>query len=270
MRALALACHPGPAMAVTLVGLGLGLGVGLEPWRLIVLTIVVLTGQASIGLSNDWLDAARDRLVDRRDKPVALGLISARTVRTAAFVTLTTSIVLSIFLGALALALNVVFLASAWAYNLLLKRTALSIVPYIVSFGLLPVLATASLPEPRWATWWAIAAGALLGVAAHFANVLPDLADDAATGVRGLPHRVGVRASGVILGVSIAAASIALSVGATRVEQWAGLGIATALGVAAAALAVSRPPGRLLFRLVMAGALIDVLVLALAGSVVLA
>ena len=36
-------------------------------------------------------------------------------------------------------------------------------------------------------------AGALLGVGAHLVNALPDLADDEATGVRGLPHRLGPR-----------------------------------------------------------------------------
>jgi hypothetical protein len=50
------------------------------------------------------------------------------------------------------------------------------------------VLVTLALPEPALASPWAFAAGALLGVAAHFANVLPDLDDDRATGVRGLPQ----------------------------------------------------------------------------------
>ena len=44
------------------------------------------------------------------------------------------------------------------------------------------------LPPP-----WVPVAGALLGVGAHLVNALPDLADDAATGVRGLPHRLGAR-----------------------------------------------------------------------------
>jgi len=39
-------------------------------------------------------------------------------------------------------------------------------------------------PAPRASV---SAAAALLGLGAHFANVLPDLAGDAATGVRGLP-----------------------------------------------------------------------------------
>ena len=48
-------------------------------------------------------------------------------------------------------------------------------------------MATLSASPPRMAPGWAVAAGACLGVAAHLANVLPDLADDASTGVRGLP-----------------------------------------------------------------------------------
>jgi len=39
----------------------------------------------------------------------------------------------------------------------------------------------------------ALVAAALLGFAAHFANVLPVLRADAATGVRGLPQRLGPR-----------------------------------------------------------------------------
>ena len=37
------------------------------------------------------------------------------------------------------------------------------------------------------------AAAALVGLGAHFANVLPDLAADRATGVRGLPQQVAAR-----------------------------------------------------------------------------
>ena len=59
------------------------------------------------------------------------------------------------------------------------KSTIWSWAPYAVAFGLLPAIATLARPTPRWPEPWAIAAGALLGVAAHFANVLPDLATDA-------------------------------------------------------------------------------------------
>ena len=75
--------HPGPSLAVTVVATILGISVGLEPWRLAVLTLVVATNQLSTGLSNDWIDAARDTAIARSDKPVALGLVNAATVRNA-------------------------------------------------------------------------------------------------------------------------------------------------------------------------------------------
>ena len=84
-----------------------------------------------------------------------------------------------------------VCVAAAWAYNLGLKSTVWSWVPYAVAFGGLTVfVALADDAAPPW--WWPVGA-ALLGVGAHLLNVLPDLDDDAATGVRGLPHRLGPR-----------------------------------------------------------------------------
>jgi 4-hydroxybenzoate polyprenyltransferase len=267
MRHLALSTHPGPAVAVTAVTAILGFGVGMAPWRIAILTLAMLLGQASVGLSNDWIDADRDRAVGRTDKPVALGLISARTVGTAAFVTAALALALTGFLGLPALAVHAVFILSAWSYNLGLKKTVFSVVPYLVSFGLLPLLVTASLAPPHPAQWWALGAGALLGASAHFANVLPDLADDERTGVRGLPHRLGLRASGVIVAAALAAASILL---ARTPLLWVGLAIALVLAVVSGWLALTRPPTRLLFRLIMGAALVDVVMLALSGTSLLA
>jgi 4-hydroxybenzoate polyprenyltransferase len=81
--------------------------------------------------------------------------------------------------------------AAGWAYNLVFKHTVLSPLPYAVGFGSLPAFVTLGLPAPSWPAWWAVAAGALLGVGAHLVNVLPDIEDDLAAGVRGLPQRLG-------------------------------------------------------------------------------
>jgi 4-hydroxybenzoate polyprenyltransferase len=61
--------------------------------------------------------------------------------------------------------------------------------------------------------WWLVTAGAALGVGAHFANVLADLDDDVATGVHGLPQRVGTRWSTAIAAVMLLAASVLLAWG---------------------------------------------------------
>jgi 4-hydroxybenzoate polyprenyltransferase len=270
--ALALSTHPGPAVAVTAIAVILGFGVGLEPWRLVVLGLAVLANQASVGLSNDWIDAERDRAVGRTDKPVAAGRISPAAVRTAAFVTAALAILLTVPLGGLATVVHAVFIASAWAYNAGLKSTVLSVLPYIVSFGLLPLLITLALPEPALASPWAMLAGALLGVAAHIANVLPDLEDDRATGVRGLPHRLGPRPSGVVIAGALAGASmsIVLGPGPAPAYQYVGLALSVLLAIGCAALVLGGRSTRLIFRLIIAAALVDVVLLALSGARLLA
>ena len=81
------------------------------------------------------------------------------------------------------------------------------------NFGLavlLPVVAVAA-GDGRVPAWWAIATGAVFGVAIHCTNVLPDLVDDEATGVRGFPHRLGLRLSGVVAFGSLVVAALLVS-----------------------------------------------------------
>ena len=271
--ALARSTHPGPAVAVSVVTVVLAIGAGLDPWRVALLGLAMLAGQASVGLSNDWIDADRDRAVGRTDKPVALGLVSIDAARAAAFGTASLALVLTLPLGLAAAGVHTVFIVSAWAYNLGLKNSVASVLPYIVSFGSLPLLVTLSSGDPRPAAGWAVGAGALLGVSAHFANVLPDLDDDASTGVRGLPHRLGLRASGVVVAAALAAASALVVLGpgvstvdAAGVVRIAGFAVSLLIAVACVVLALRGAVTRLLFRLIIAGALLDVTLLALVGA----
>lgn len=266
LRALALSTHPGPTLTVTAVTVLLAIAAGLEPWRIALLGLVMLCNQASVGLSNDWLDADRDRAVARTDKPVARGELTAAAARNAAIGLATASVVLSLALGWAAAAAHLVCLVSAWAYNAGLKNSPVSVLPYITAFGTLPALVTLAADPPTLAAPTTIAAGALLGVAAHFANVLPDLADDAATGVRGLPHRLGRIASQVVIWVALPAAAACLAAGSPTVAGVAGLVIALALAAAGLVLGLRRAPTRVVFRLVMAAALIDVVLLVLGGA----
>ncbi|MCU1538749.1 MAG: hypothetical protein JWP82_3100 [Humibacillus sp.] len=192
VRALALTCHPGPTVAVTLLTGLLAWSVGM-PWdRRALVTTAVLTGQLSIGWSNDLLDARRDRAVGRTDKPLARGEVTERAVRAATATALAATVVLSLACGwASGTAHIVLVVGSGWAYNLWLKRSVLSPLPYAVAFGSLPAVVTLAAPVPALPPAWVMATGALLGVGAHLLNALPDLADDEATGVRGLPHVLG-------------------------------------------------------------------------------
>ncbi|MET0806444.1 MAG: UbiA family prenyltransferase [Lacisediminihabitans sp.] len=268
LRALALSTHPGPGLAVTVVAVLLGVGLQLAPWRIALLGLAVLANQVSVGLSNDWLDAERDRAVGRTDKPVALGLVSIRLVRVGAIASALLGILLTVPLGLWAALAQAVFIGAAWAYNAGLKNTPISVLPYIVGFGVLPSIATLSRPDPVLAAPWAFGLGAMLGVAAHFANVLPDLDDDARTGIAGLPHRIGRRASGVVIWAALLLGALFALVGPSGGPtplQWAGLAV-TLLLAAAIAVLLRRPPTRLLFQLIIAAALVNVVLLVFSGD----
>ncbi|WP_251452802.1 UbiA family prenyltransferase [Microbacterium sp. Marseille-Q6648] len=258
--ALWASTHPGPTLVVTGLSFTLGIAVGLEPWRLAVLALAVFAGQVSVGISNDAIDVARDRAVGRTDKPLARGDASVRSAWVAAGAAAGVALLLSALLGVGMLLAHALALASAWAYNAGLKATVWSVVPFLVSFGLLPPLATLSAPSPAMAPLWASAAGAALGAAVHLTNVLPDLADDARTGIRGLPHRLGARVSAAVAVVAIMTGAVAVLVGpdpgAPSAVAWVFFVAVAAVAAAALVLALVRPPSRALFRLAMLAALL--------------
>jgi 4-hydroxybenzoate polyprenyltransferase len=264
--ALIASSHPGPTLAVTIVTVALSVSAGLEPWRVVLIGFAMLFDQLSVGLSNDWIDARRDAVVGRTDKPIAQGRISVATVRTAAIVCLALALALTVPLGIAPLLAHILAIASAWAYNARLKSTPFSALPYLLSFGLLPSIPLLAATPPTLAPWWLAGAAALLGLAAHIANVLPDLAADTATGIRGMPHRLGARASGLLLAAALAAASALLYVGVPDVLHIAGLAIGVAIASACAVLILRGNASRLLFRLIIAAAVVDVVLLVLSRT----
>ncbi|WP_438352141.1 UbiA family prenyltransferase [Microbacterium sp. CJ88] len=270
--ALARSTHPGPSLVVTAIAVTLGVATALEPWRIVVLGAAVLLGQLSVGLSNDALDAGRDRETGRTDKPLALGEASVRAAWIAAVVTVAGALLLSALLGVGMLGAHAVALASAWSYNTGLKSTPFSVLPFMVSFGLLPSLATLAADIPRPAAAWAWIAGAAIGVAVHLTNVLPDLDDDARTGVRGLPHRLRRTPSAVIAALALVGGAIAVlagpraGIGTPGPLTWTAFALAVALAAGALVLSLLRPPGRWVFRLVMLAALVLCVQLALTGQ----
>jgi protoheme IX farnesyltransferase len=176
------------------------------------LALAVLVGQASIGWANDFVDAPLDVAAGRRDKPIPTGAVRRGLVGVCAAVALVVDVPLSLALGWRAGAAHVVAVGSAWHYDLWLKRTPASAVPFALSFGLVPVIIATMLPGDPLPRPTLVAAGAACGVAAHFANTLPDVAADAMTGVRGLPQQVGPTASTAVAAAFVAVASVLLVV----------------------------------------------------------
>jgi 4-hydroxybenzoate polyprenyltransferase len=268
VRALVLATHAGPAFAVTAVATLLAVAAGVPGTRTALVCAAVLAGQASIGWSNDWLDADRDRAVARADKPVVQGAVDPALLRTLALSAAALAVVLSLLLGPVPGLLLLVLVASGWAYNAGLKRTPASVAGYVVGFGALPAGVVAAAPGTPTAPWWLVTAGAALGAAAHLANVAPDLEDDLATGVRGLPHRIGARVSAVTGALLLGTASVLLVLGPDGPPTplgWIGLGLALP-AVALAALAGTARFRRAAFPAVLLLTVLDVLLLLAGGA----
>ncbi len=268
-RSLALSCHPVPSVAVTALTAGLAGLAGLPLGRGVLVTAAVFTGQLSIGWSNDYLDAERDLAARRPDKPVASGAVAPRVAGTAAGVALIVTLALSASLGWPGGRAALVIVLCGWLYNLGLKATVLSWLPYAIAFGTLPAVATLSASPPRWPAAWALTAGALLGVAAHLANVLPDLREDLATGVRGLPHRLGARATALTGAAILLAASAVILFGPGGQPsrwRWAGFVAAVLMAGSAAATAYRNPSSRRFFLATILIAVLDVVFFALNGT----
>ena len=258
VRALVLASHPGPIVVITAMVTALTAHAAPHGLGPVLAAPSILAGQLSVGWSNDACDAARDSAAGRTDKPIALGDISARAVWIAAFSALAVAATFSALIGPRWLLLNGVMVGAAWTYNLGLKTTWASGLMYVLGFAPLPALATSTLPGQPWPAWPVTAAAACLGLGTHFANVLPDLAADRVTGVRGLPQIVAARWGDG----AVKAGAILLLLAAIPSRRWVSV-----IGVAAAAtLAVTgfRSSGKIPFFCALGIAAVDV-VLFLAG-----
>jgi len=261
--ALLRACHPEPTAGVTSVFGLLALTAGAG-WRTVPVVLAVGANQLSIGWDNDALDAERDRRAGRTDKPAAAGAVSPRLVRRAAVLAATACVPLSASLGWRAALANLTCVGAGWAYNHGLKATRASPVPYLVGFGALaavvPLAVGVRVPA------WLVAAGSLLGAAAHFANVVPDIEVDLSDGIRGLPQRLGAgRSRAAFAGLLVSASAVLAfgpgggAVGLTVVVVAAGV-------VLAGVLAARRPGSRALFRSAIVVAVLDVVLLVVSGG----
>jgi len=265
--------HPAPAAAVTALSAALATilaaesGGGVHIATIALVTASVAGSQVFTGATNDLTDQTRDAIL-RPEKPLPAGELSPNAALWIAAGGLAIQVVTASRLGPIPLVFGVAASASALAYNLWLSRTPLSVVPYLVSFGLLPLWIAASVGVPLERVAPAVLLVGPFAAAAHLANTLRDFDADAALGSRCLAQVLGRRiahslalalAVGVALGAALSfvlaarlqPASVVLGVlgllailrgtsNATRL--WQGVLAAAILWTIAWALA-SAPPG---------------------------
>src|SRR5690606_6752040 len=119
--------------------------------------------------SNDYLDREVDA-VYQPDKPIPAGIVNPKRMPRAIGTALGFSLGLGWVLGLAPLALLIAGTASGLAYNLGIKATRLSPLPYIVAFAVLPPFVWSALDAYRESYLSLYAVGAPLALAAHLAN----------------------------------------------------------------------------------------------------
>ncbi len=233
--------HPAPAATVVALSAVLGWILsaqsGLEPGgRLVLTTLAVAGSQVLTGALNDWADRDRDAIA-QPSKPIPSGAVSPGVALVVVAFGALLQLGASLPLGPLPLALGAAASTSAVAYNLWLSRTPFSVLPYLVSFGLLPLWVAAGVGVDLAR----VAAAPLLvgpfAAAAHLANTLRDFDADARLGSRNLAQTLGRATAfrlawGLAIGVGLGVGA-ALLVGAGPVAPASvGLGLGGLVAVA--------------------------------------
>ena len=174
---------------------------------IVLLAAAIIGSQSLVGIVND----VRDRALDAQTKPQK-PLVSGRaTLPGATILGAVMGIVAlaaGVALGWLSLALVIAMTGAGLVYDLWLKRTAFSFLPYVLGLPILPIWAWTAVRDAPARLWLTYPLGILIGLGLHLANAMPDAERDAAGGVRGIVQVVGRRGSLTMCVTSFAATII--------------------------------------------------------------
>ena len=252
VRGLVQACHFGPTVMVSTVAFLIAQALWWEG-PAYVIAIGVLLGQLIVGWTNDLHDYTDDLKHNRVAKPLVSGLITPKQLRAAIAVVTPLAVLLNLFgpLGFKGGAVYLLGIAFGLAYNFYFKYTPLSPLPYVIAFAALP--ATIVLAVDQTPPLWMMAAGSLLGVAAHIANVLKDFDEDGLSGIRSFPRIIGERASRFAIAVILLATTVLLNSIISRPALFI-------VGIIGALLTI-KAPRTILFKAIMVVALANLVLL---------
>lgn len=201
--------HPLPSLLTTLAAVGFALlfGVHASDARLAGIFIIVLMTQLSISALNDWADRHRDA-VAHRYRPVAVGRMSPRVALALAIVFGIGSLLGGLAFGLLSAFLVLIGLAAGWCYDLYLKPTPLSFLPFAIAFPLLPVWVGVASGRRLVLFIPVLIGGPLIALAIHLADSIPDRNIDERAGLRTLAIALGRPLAEVVAAVATVAATV--------------------------------------------------------------
>jgi 4-hydroxybenzoate polyprenyltransferase len=232
--------HPLPSVLTTVAAMAFAWIFGIGPGnpRFWLIAAIMLLVQFSISALNEWADAALDRHAGRR-RPIPMGLVRPGTALGVAVVCAVAAFAVCVLgdLGTVGLLLVGAGAACGWAYDLWLKPSPLSFLPFAIAFPLMPFWIGILAGRPLNSLAVLFLGGVPLATAIHLADAIPDRDRDRTAGLTTLAVALGrpgaeFVAAGLLLIGTLVSMVLILGRGALPV---AGISIVT---VAAAGLVI--------------------------------
>jgi 4-hydroxybenzoate polyprenyltransferase len=212
LRALLRLTHPLPTLLNAVAAAALATVAGAPSNVAAQVALTMLGVHTFIGATNDYIDRHRDE--GRSDKPLARGQLPPRAALLMAAAGLTTGLTAAAQVSALTLVLAVLGAFVGFTYNVWMKHTALSWLPFAVGVSIIPAFAWSTVSSEIPAPILTLSLVALPGGAAlALQNSLADRALDAERGVRSAAVRLGeARALGALVALhAVAFAALLLT-----------------------------------------------------------
>jgi 4-hydroxybenzoate polyprenyltransferase len=231
--------HPFPSILDGVVVSAVALLAGASTVDALRLGVAMSSLQFGIGATNDLVDAPRDA-GHKPGKPIPAGLIGRPTALGVAAAAFVLGLLLSAASGPALAVLALVVIGIGLGYDLVLKGTPWSWVPFAVGIPILPVFGWLGTAGTLPAVFGllvpvAVAAGAALAIANALADVERDLAAGAASIATALgPRRAWAIQAGLILAIVVVAGVSAAALGASmgQVALVAAAGVVPLAGAA--------------------------------------
>jgi len=246
IRSLVFLGHPGPSLLVAgvLVAIASLAGHGLpEGTRILQLVGAMLPVQLCIGVVNDVVDLPADA-VAKPHKTLVRGVVDRPTAISLGVALGAIGLGIAATINLATLGLDALALAAGLAYDLGLRRTPLSWVPWWGGMAVLPLEGYASVGSIPSRLLVLLPLSGLIAIGLHFANALPDVEGDRLAGRRSLPVLVGVERSRsfgplVLAAAAVLALIIAGPLGQAGVVFFSGVGV---LAIGVVAVVATRSP----------------------------
>ncbi len=220
-----------------------GLAARRVPDGILVLQLVgaMLPVQFCIGVINDVADLEADA-VAKPHKPLVREVVSRSTATGAGIVLGVIGLGVAATINLATLGLDALALGAGLAYDLGLRRTPLSWVPWWGGMAVLPLEGYASVGAVPSKLLVVVPLSGLLAIGLQFANALPDIEGDRLAGRRSLPVLAGAGRSqsagpAAIVAAGVLALLLAGPLGQAGLLFFSGLAV---LGVGVGAVAITR------------------------------